>query len=72
MTFWGTKMSIWEKLAGHQVVSSQASEMRACHCVGPQNGDPVCPCRMPYLKIVNGRYIETIDHGPAPINRAPT
>ena len=21
--------------------------MRSCGCVGPQNGDPVCPCRMP-------------------------
>ncbi|WP_066770021.1 hypothetical protein [Sphingobium sp. CCH11-B1] len=20
---------------------------RACNCVGPQNGDPVCPCAMP-------------------------
>lgn len=20
--------------------------MSACACVGPQNGDPVCPCRM--------------------------
>jgi hypothetical protein len=19
----------------------------ACNCIGPQNGDPVCPCRMP-------------------------
>lgn len=23
------------------------SEARVCGCVGPQNGDPVCPCRMP-------------------------
>jgi hypothetical protein len=21
--------------------------MHICGCVGPQNGDPVCPCRMP-------------------------
>lgn len=20
---------------------------RACNCIGPQNGDPVCPCAMP-------------------------
>jgi hypothetical protein len=25
----------------------QATEMHTCGCVGPQNGDPVCPCRMP-------------------------
>ena len=23
------------------------SQSRACNCVGPQNGDPVCPCMMP-------------------------
>lgn len=20
--------------------------MSACHCIGPKNGQPVCPCRM--------------------------
>jgi len=39
---------------------------RACHCVGPQDGNPVCPCRMPALRIQHGRYVEIIDHGPAP------
>lgn len=24
-----------------------ASEMRVCHCIGPQNGAPACPCMMP-------------------------
>lgn len=23
------------------------TECRSCFCVGPQNGDPVCPCAMP-------------------------
>lgn len=23
-----------------------ATEMHACNCIGPQNGDPVCPCQM--------------------------
>lgn len=36
----------------------------ACNCIGPQNGYPVCPCRMGRLKQVDGRWIETIDHGP--------
>lgn len=22
-------------------------EMRACNCIGPQNGAPACPCMMP-------------------------
>lgn len=42
-------------------------DIKQCFCVGPQNGNPVCPCKMLSLKIVNGRYVETIDHGPAPI-----
>lgn len=23
------------------------TEMRACNCIGPQNGAPACPCMMP-------------------------
>lgn len=30
----------------------------ACCCVGPRDGDPVCPCRMAYVQIVNGKYYE--------------
>lgn len=41
-------------------------EVRACHCVGPQNGAPVCPCRMESVAIVDGRYVEIKDLGPAP------
>jgi hypothetical protein len=40
-------------------------EPRACFCIGPQDGDPVCPCRMRYLVVENGRYVEKIDRGPA-------
>jgi hypothetical protein len=40
--------------------------MNACHCVGPQNGQPVCPCRMRGVEIENGRYIERRDLGPVP------
>jgi hypothetical protein len=40
--------------------------MHACNCVGPQDGAPVCPCRMPSLAVHNGRLVEIIDHGPAP------
>ena len=36
-----------------------------CACTGPRNGEPLCPCRMQNVKVVNGRYVETIDHGPA-------
>ena len=35
-----------------------------CNCVGPQNGDPVCPCRMRCVVVENGRYVEKTDLGP--------
>ena len=41
------------------------SEVRACYCMGPQNGQPLCPCRMRGVTVQNGRYVEVIDHGPA-------
>lgn len=40
------------------------TNIQACHCVGPQPGYPVCPCRMRNLRKIDGRWIETIDHGP--------
>ncbi len=40
--------------------------IRPCNCVGPQNGQPVCPCRMSSVHIVDGRWVQIIDHGPAP------
>lgn len=38
----------------------------SCNCVGPRNGEPLCRCRMANVKIVDGRYVETRDYGPAP------
>lgn len=35
-----------------------------CGCIGPQNGEPLCPCRMRQVTIKDGRYVEVIDHGP--------
>ena len=26
---------------------AKSQEARACNCIGPQNGNPVCPCMMP-------------------------
>ena len=31
---------------------------QACCCIGPQNGEPVCPCRMRNVIIKNGHYIQ--------------
>ena len=38
----------------------------ACFCIGPQRGEPLCPCMMRNVKIRGGRYVQVIDHGPAP------
>jgi len=43
--------------------------MSTCYCIGPQNGEPLCPCRMKDLGVVNknGRWIQPeIDLGKAP------
>lgn len=42
------------------------SKTSACNCVGPQNGEPLCPCRMSSVKVQDGRYVEVRDLGPAP------
>lgn len=30
----------------------------ACNCIGPQNGEPLCPCKMRNVVQRNGRYIK--------------
>jgi hypothetical protein len=38
----------------------------SCNCMGPRNGQPLCPCMMRGVTIENGRYIQKRDLGPAP------
>lgn len=33
--------------------------MSACFCIGPQNGEPLCPCEMKGLIKRNGRWIRS-------------
>lgn len=40
--------------------------LHSCGCVGPQNGQPLCPCAMRNVTIENGRYVRKEDLGPAP------
>lgn len=41
--------------------------LNQCGCVGPQNGEPLCPCAMRNVAIKDGRYvIPERDLGPAP------
>lgn len=28
-----------------------------CNCIGPQNGQPLCPCKMRGVVVKNGRYV---------------
>lgn len=41
----------------------------ACFCMGPQNGQPVCPCAMKFVIIKDGRYVSVRDLGPAPTKK---
>ena len=38
-------------------VDALNGDSQACFCIGPQNGEPLCPCRMKNVIIRNGRYI---------------
>ena len=44
--------------------SAAGAPSHACNCIGPQNGEPLCPCQMRSVEIVNGRYVRTDDLGP--------
>lgn len=46
--------------------AAQVEPLHPCNCIGPQNGQPVCPCQMRNVQIVDGRYVTTRDLGPAP------
>lgn len=63
-----TKSKEWADLyrpATAGLTVAARDQARACFCVGPQNGEPLCPCRMRGVQVRDGRYVETIDHGPA-------
>lgn len=57
---------------GAQIVAQQTkqgtltggNEVKACFCIGPQNGEPLCPCQMRGVQIINGRYVKVKDLGP--------
>ncbi|WP_085033921.1 hypothetical protein [Ensifer aridi] len=40
--------------------------LRPCNCIGPQNGEPLCPCMMESVTIEDGRYVQRRDLGPVP------
>lgn len=50
-------------MAGSAIYASGAT--RACNCIGPQNGEPYCPCMMRNVVERDGRWVRTeTDLGP--------
>ena len=43
---------------------SNTTTTHSCNCIGPQNGQPLCPCQMRGVGIINGRYVKKVDLGP--------
>lgn len=50
----------------NNVLAHEYPIAQACNCMGPQAGQPVCPCEMRFVRIIDGRYVKTVDLGPAP------
>lgn len=38
--------------------------MSACNCIGPRNGEPLCPCMMRGAVQRDGRWVREDDLGP--------
>lgn len=48
-----------------------AAEGHMCNCVGPQPGQPKCPCQMRHLIQRDGRWIQPeVDMGPVALTQA--
>lgn len=56
-------INLWSKIMKSMPMDHQPS---VCNCVGPQNGQPACPCAMRSVRIIKGRYVRIQDLGPAP------
>lgn len=54
---------VYSDVYKHQEDVRKYPDVHACCCIGPQNGEPVCPCRMKNVLIVDGRYKEIVDLG---------
>ena len=51
---------------GEWMAKNMPRPMEACACMGPQNGQPLCPCAMRGVIVRDGRYIvPERDLGPA-------
>lgn len=53
-------------MSGYAISSAMT---RACNCIGPQNGDPVCPCAMPayHERELGKKALEILRGGSGPV-----
>ena len=56
----------WSEHIKRSLPPDDARQAWPCNCIGPQRGEPLCPCRMRAVTIENGRYVMKQDLGPAP------
>lgn len=63
---WRQTAGGWQAPFDRALRQVDPSTAHPCNCIGPQNGDPVCPCQMRGVSIRNGRYVRVTDLGPAP------
>jgi hypothetical protein len=49
----------------HGWLAPANDNVHLCGCIGPQDGEPLCPCAMRGVKIDDGRYVKVVDYGPA-------
>jgi len=59
-------MSLIDEMRMAHIRAGVSAVIHPCNCIGPQNGDPVCPCQMRSVSIRDGRYVMERDLGPAP------
>lgn len=42
---------------GWNSAGPKAGQAWSCNCIGPQNGEPLCPCMMRGISQKNGRWV---------------
>ena len=68
------KAKHFDRACGQSAIQERAAWLAAngpkpldpCNCIGPQNGQPLCPCAMRGVVVKDGRYVRPEqDLGPA-------
>ena len=58
----GFMCMINEIVAIRQHLSKPMPNAVACGCMGPQRGEPLCPCAMRWVEIVDGKYYQILEN----------